>query len=157
MLVLGLWILLQPQMVFSLLVNVIAAVLLVMGIMNIVSGIRVQRAGGASFGIGSGVALILGAVLCEAFAGMFVAMFPLIIGIVLLVYGIAAMTGAQRNRQYVNVSSTSGIVYGLLVVIAGLFMLFHPFGSAMMIFRIFGGIILAMGVMELVNWVKFRN
>ncbi|WP_125571820.1 HdeD family acid-resistance protein [Lacticaseibacillus songhuajiangensis] len=156
MMALGGWILFQPGMVFGLLVNVVAAVLLVMGIMNIISGIRLQRQTGASFGVGSGVGLILAAVLVEAFAKVFLAMFPLFIGIGLLIYGIAAMTGAQHNRQYVNVSSTSGIVYGLLVVIAGLFMMFNPFGSAMLIFRFFGGVILFMGIMEVINWFKFR-
>lgn len=156
MVALGLWIVLQPNHVFGLLVNILAVVLLVMGISNIISGIRVRRAGGGNFGIGSGVALIVAAIFAEALAGTVIAMFPLIMGIVLLVYGISALAGARSSRQYVNVSNTSGIVYGILVVIAGLVLLVNPFGSAMMLFRIFGGILLAMGVMEFINWFKYR-
>lgn len=155
--VLGLWIVLRPHVVFGLLVNILAVVLLVMGISNLISGLRVRRAGGASYGLGSGVALIVAALLVEVLAGAVIAMFPLLFGIGLMIYGITALTGAQRSRQYVNVSNTSGIVYGILVVIAGLILLVNPFGSAMMLFRIFGGILLAMGLMEAVNWFKYRQ
>lgn len=153
---LGAWLLLSPRAVFGVIVNVVAGVLLVMGIMSLISGARVRRAGGANIGVGSGVGLIVAAFLVEIFAGVFISMFPFISGILLIIYGISSIGGASASRQYVNVSNASGVIYGVLVIIAGIVLMFNPFGSMMLLLRVFGGMLVVMGVMEFINSFRYR-
>ena len=153
---LGIWLLLSPRTVFGILVNVVAGVLLVMGIISLISGARVRRAGGANVGVGSGVGLIVAAFLVEIFAGVFISMFPFISGLGLIVYGISIVSGANASRQYVNVSNASSVVYGVLVIIAGSVLMFNPFGSMMLLLRVFGGILVTMGVMTFINSFRYR-
>lgn len=156
MVVLGVWMVISPRMVFGMSVNIIAAVLLISGIVNLITGAKVRRVGGVNLGTGSGVALIIAAILVELLSGAVISMIPFLIGIGLIVYGISEISGARSSRQYVNVSSTGPVIYGVLVIIAGLVLLVNPFGTMMTLFRILGVILVVMAIVECVNYFRYR-
>ncbi len=155
MILLGGWIIAQPGRVFGLIVNILALVLFVFGISNLISGFRARRSGAGNVGLGIGVGLLIAALLVEGLAGMVVSMFPVIAGIALIIYGASMLMGA-RQQQFVNVTRTWPTIYGVLVLLAGIFLVIHPFGTAMFVFRVLGAIFLMMGVSELVSWIKYK-
>ncbi|WP_155286935.1 HdeD family acid-resistance protein [Lacticaseibacillus zhaodongensis] len=156
MFILGVWMAINPRMVFGLSVNIIAAVLLISGIMNLITGAKVRRAGGSNFGTGSGIALIVAALLVEVLSGAVLSMIPFLFGLGLIIYAISEISGA-RSSQYVNVSGTGTVIYGVLILVAGLVIMFNPFGTVMTMLRILGVILVVMAVMECVNYFRYRQ
>lgn len=74
---------------------------------------------------------------------------PLIIGIILMIYGVNKIIGARQQQQYVNVSPWSTIIYGVALLIIGFVMAINPFKTVMMVFALFGGVLVVMGILQL--------
>jgi uncharacterized membrane protein HdeD (DUF308 family) len=156
MIVLGAAIVAAPNLVFGAIVNILSLIFLVCGVFSLLKNWRMQRQGLVTAGYGPGIALLIGALLVESLSGMVISMLPALAGFALIMYGVAMISGARSNRQYVNESVVWPTIYGVLVLFAGAFLLFHPFGTAMFLFRVLGAVLAVMGVMELINWFKYR-
>lgn len=155
MIILGGTIVAAPGRVFGMIVSIVAVILLAFGIINLIKGMRARRQGLPDVGVNVGVGLLIAAVLVWGLSGMIISMLPAFAGIGLLLYGGTMISGARSSRQYVNESTVGPTIYGILVVLAGIFLLFHPFGTAMFIFRVLGATLLVMGIMELINWFRY--
>jgi len=151
MLGVGAWIVIAPHSVFSVVVWLIAGALILGAITAFANGRR------SGYGTMSGTGLLIAAVLVLLLSRPVVAALPWILGIMLVVYGINHVVSARRDQQFVNVSPIPAILYGILVIIAGVLLFFHPFGAAILAFRIFGGFLVVMAITELFGWLTYRN
>jgi uncharacterized membrane protein HdeD (DUF308 family) len=74
---------------------------------------------------------------------------PFILGLILIFMGINRLvSGFSRNRTYVNVTPWPMAIYGALLIIAGIVLVINPFGTLMLLFRFFGGTLIAMVIID---------
>ena len=152
MLVLGVVIAAAPQLVFNSSVAVIGLLLLILGIYQLITAIR--HRGGSLYG---GIILIVLSLLAEGLATIVISMLPFFLGVMLVLFGVNKIRNATADREYVNVPAWPSVVYGVLTIIAGAVLLFNPFGTAMVAFRIFGGYLVVMAILECVDWFRLRR
>ncbi|RCT72400.1 hypothetical protein B1171_09325, partial [Enterococcus faecium] len=50
-----------------------------------------------------------------------------------------------------------GVYFCILLLIGGFFLLFNPFKSLMLLFQIFGFILIFMGIQEIINFIRIRK
>jgi len=157
MLGLGAWIVLAPNSVLSIITWVIAIGLLIAAFNAFGASRDLKRAGYSGIGSMGGVGFLIAAVLVLVLAKPVLSLLPLVLGISLLIYGITRITSANRQQQYVNVSPVPTVIYGILVALAGLVLIFNPFHAVLLMFRIFGGILIVMAVTELFGWFRYNK
>ncbi|WP_225046768.1 DUF308 domain-containing protein [Lacticaseibacillus kribbianus] len=80
-----------------------------------------------------------------------VSLLPVLFGLMLVLYGINRITSARTRQQYVNVSAVPGVVYGVIVAAAGVFLLFNPFSTVMLMLRVLGVTLIVMAGAECVD------
>lgn len=152
MLVLGVVVAAWPKLVFNSSVAVIALLLLVLGVYQLVMALR--HRGGSLYG---GIILIVLSLLAEGLATIIISMLPFFLGVLMVLFGINKIRSATTDREYVNVPAWPSVVYGVLTIIAGVLLLLNPFGTAMVAFRIFGGYLVVMAILECVDWFRLRR
>jgi len=99
--------------------------------------------------------LLFGIVLVSA-PNFFVSVLMYLLGIILLVGGVEQIIVLIRARKYATVPVFFYIV-PVLILIAGVVVLFNPFKSAATIFVLIGITCLIYGIMEFVYWLKFKR
>ncbi|MFD1466081.1 HdeD family acid-resistance protein [Lapidilactobacillus mulanensis] len=157
--VFGLLIALNPGTFINFAINVIALYLVVMGVLNLVSGLKNRHAETSSMNstMVMGIIELVGALFVWLFAKPLLGMLPFVIGIVLLIHGINYIMQVRNNKRYVNSSTLPSYVYGGLVIIAGIVMIFNPFGSLTLLFSIFGWLLVVMGIAEIFGTRLFKK
>lgn len=150
MILIGAWILIEPHQVYRSFLWIVAAVLIVAAIPKLVDGFSAKKRSG-TYGtpLFTGIVYLLVALLLPAIVMPLMSMGPFIIGIVLIVYGINKIMSARHQQQYVNVAPWPTIVYGIALIIIGAIMVINPFRTVMMVFSLFGGLLVVMGILQL--------
>lgn len=155
--VLGLALAFYPQLSLNGIVKLIALYLAIMGAIDLIGGNK-ERTQGASMNqtmIG-GIIKLVAAVFVFFFAKGLLNLIPFILGIVLLVHGINYVMQLRGHRQYVNVSPVPGYIYGILLIIAAVVMIWNPFSTITVLIRIFGWILVVMGIFEIAGTRFFK-
>lgn len=154
----GLIITLYPHPVFRFGVYAISLYLLISGIISITSSRHArQQTNFYSLAFFSGAFKIIAALFILIFARGIVSILPIFLGIILLMYGIFKFGQAWNQRQVVNVKPWGALIYSVLVILAGAFLLFNPFKSVLLGFQIFGVILIIMSIGEIVTWWQTRH
>ena len=87
---------------------------------------------------------------------LFVNVLMYILGILLLVGGIEQIVTLIRARKRTTVPVAFYVV-PVLILIAGILVLFNPFKTAKTLFILIGVTCLIYGIMEFVHWLKFKR
>lgn len=154
---LGIAIALDPTGVSKIILNIIIAYNVVMGIFNLLSGLK-NKVDGYNPTIGFAIFYFVCALLIFLFAKPIVSMLPILLGIAFIIGGAMRLTQSLGLRnQYVNVNWLPMFVYGGFMIGAGILLVINPFSSAMMFFRFFGIILTISGISELVAFIRLRN
>lgn len=151
---LGLFILINPALVFTSIIYIIAGYLTIIGIINLVQGIQ-QRQGGTVVNpvFIIGVMYLLGALITLLFAKTIVSFLPVLLGIVVVLNGLLQWGSVNGPVKEVNPRFTLGSrIYSIILILAGLLIIFNPFTSLLVLFRVFGGVLVMMGVAEIVGY-----
>jgi uncharacterized membrane protein HdeD (DUF308 family) len=129
-LIAGLCLLFWPLRTAAVLVAILAAFLLISGIIGAISAV-VQRDAGWGWRLGGGILgilvgiILLASPVAGALAIVSVQFFLLALG--LIVMGIAIMVGGKYTSDAIGYQwSWSNFFLGVLVVLLGIFLLFHP-------------------------------
>ncbi|QVI35279.1 hypothetical protein BVJ53_09140 [Lacticaseibacillus chiayiensis] len=150
MILIGAWILIEPHQVYRSFLWIVAAVLIVAAIPKLVDGFSAKkRSGTYGTSLFTGVIYLIVALLLPAIVMPLMSMGPFFIGVVLIIYGINKIMGARRQQQYVNVSPLPTIIYGVALIVIGAIMVINPFKTVMVVFSLFGGLLVVMGIMQL--------
>lgn len=151
-LALGVLLLLVPKIVTSAAIALIAAYIAIQGIIGLVAAIRAGKDNPMQdnkMAEGLSIGLIVVAVVFYLLAKPLLASLPFILGLILIFMGINRLvSGFSRNRTYVNVTPWSMAIYGALLIIAGIVLVINPFGTLMLLFRFFGGTLIAMVIID---------
>ena len=140
MILIGGWILIDPHQVYRSFLWIVAAVLIIAAIPKLIDGFSAHKSSGTyGTSLFAGGFYLLLALLIPAIVKPLMSLGPLIIGII----------GARQQQQYVNVSPWSTIIYGVALLIIGFIMAINPFKTVMMVFALFGGVLVVMGILQL--------
>lgn len=151
----GVWFLLAPYSVYHVVKYVLIGGVLLMAAGAFIDAFRDQGQRQVALWRGSG--LLIGALVLSVLLRPALSMLPMIVGIILVIYGITRITTARDRQQYVNVSPFPTIIYGLVVAITGIVLLFNPFGSILALLQVLGVILIVMGVAELIDILRGRR
>ncbi|MGX6978273.1 DUF308 domain-containing protein [Vagococcus elongatus] len=149
----GIIIVMRPGATMNIFIKVIAGYFLVMGLISIVRGLkykeevlysRMSLMGGVLYLIIAGAAVL--------FMRTLIGLLPILLGIFIIVSGINKWV---YLNQFHMAEKRSYIYIGIMVAL-GIILLFNPFGAVLVAFRIFGVILIVMGIAELWNYVTYR-
>ncbi|MBO0471270.1 DUF308 domain-containing protein [Enterococcus sp. DIV0242_7C1] len=154
----GLLIVVNPRSVFQAAVYFISAYIAIMGILNLYDGFKVKKATG-TYGMSflGGIVLLVIAGIVLVFAKGIVSILPIFLGLAIVIVGVSRGMQAVNLRNYVNVNWLPMLIYSAILIIAGLVLTFNPFSSVLVLFQLFGGILIFMGIGEVVAFFQLRN
>lgn len=154
----GLLILINPRSVFQWVIYFISVYIAIMGVLNLYDGFKVKKATG-TYGMNflGGIILLVSAGVVLVFAKGIVSILPIFLGLVIVFVGVTRAIQSVNLRNYVNVSWLPMLIYSVILIIAGLVLTFNPFSSLLVLFQLFGGILIFMGIGEIVSFFQLRT
>ncbi|MEY8444622.1 DUF308 domain-containing protein [Enterococcus ratti] len=148
----GLAIILDPTAVFNFIGYLIAAYFVLSGVLNLLEANKNRkRTGSWGFGLMSGIIFFIAAMLVLAFASAIVSILPILLGAVIVLKSIFQLFVGLNTR------SKGWSAYSILLLLGGLILLFNPFKSLMVLFQLFGGLLVFMGGSEIVRLINVRK
>ncbi|MFD1392537.1 DUF308 domain-containing protein [Lacticaseibacillus jixianensis] len=146
----GVWFLLAPYSVYHMVKYVLLGGMLLLAVGAFVDAVRAPRGTLESqSALWRGGGLLVMALIFAVMLRPALALLPIVIGLMLVVYGISRIVTARDRQVYVNVSPFPTIIYGLVVAITGFVLLFNPFRSIMALLQVVGVMLITMGILEL--------
>ena len=155
--VLGALLVLCPQNAISFVVITIGILFIVPGLLALINYFASNKANRPEMpflfaGIGS---LLFGVVLV-AIPQFFVSVLMYVLGIILIIGGIEQIIVLIRARKNATVSFAFYLI-PLLILAAGILVLFNPFKTAETLFILIGIACFIYGIMEFIYWFKFKR
>ncbi|EMP9656051.1 DUF308 domain-containing protein [Enterococcus faecium] len=149
----GIAIVLNPSAVFHFIGYLITAYLVLLGLLNFFEAYRFKRKTGSwSIGLFSGLFFLILALIVYAFAPAIVSILPILLGLAVIINSLFQLFFSM------NTKAKSWSVYSsILLLIGGFVLLFNPFKSLMLLFQIFGFILIFMGIQEIINFIRIRK
>lgn len=148
----GIAIVLNPSAVFHFIGYLITAYLVLLGVLNLFEAYRFKRKTGSwSIGLFSGLFFLILALIVYAFAPAIVSILPILLGLAVIINSLFQLFFSM------NTKAKSWSVYSILLLIGGFVLLFNPFKSLMVLFQIFGFILIFMGIQEIINFIRVRK
>lgn len=138
----------KPGMVFNGIVYLVAAYFAFMGLLNLYTVLREKPRDASAYA--SGVLLLLVALGVIVLAKTIVSIIPFFLGLMVLLAGIRQLR-QELALNKVNQGRLSWLIFGLLLCIAGVVLMFNPFRSVLLLFQLFGGILIVYGISQLIN------
>ena len=77
-------------------------------------------------------------------------------GLFILISGITQLVQELQLKKD-GVARTGWFVFSILLMIVGALLLFNPFRSVLLVFQIFGGVLVVLGISRLVDFFRLRN
>ncbi|QIL46741.1 hypothetical protein G7081_06450 [Vagococcus coleopterorum] len=151
--VLGIVILFAPLAVKKVLFYLISAYLGFFGIMNLVTAFKRKQETGNLFGIEFiiGAMLILLAIINIVFMDLITKSIPIILGVLLILNALIQLSLGASIKEVNPKYRLTIIIYSVMVLIAGITLIFNPFGTDTTMLRVFGTVLVVMGAAELLN------
>ncbi|WP_165005952.1 MULTISPECIES: DUF308 domain-containing protein [unclassified Enterococcus] len=150
--VLGIVIVLNPSAVFHFIGYLITAYFALLGILNLFEAYRFKkRTGSWSLGLFSGLFFLIVALIVFAFAPAIVSILPILLGLAVIFNSLFQLFFSM------NTKAKGWSLYSIVLLIGGLVLLFNPFKSLMVLFQIFGFILIFMGILEIINFIRVRR
>ena len=148
MLLLGLFILINPGQTMTLLVRIIGAFFAVTGLIGISSKIVSKdfSFSGSSAIVGSTLSLVAGLVLI-ANPGFILGIINLIMGVIILVYGIMNLLSSIDMGKNMGALATAPVIMSAITILLGLIVIFAPLGDLLMM--VVGAVIIYNAVVSL--------
>ncbi|MCC8134861.1 MAG: DUF308 domain-containing protein [Tannerellaceae bacterium] len=152
--VLGLVLIVWPEVAVTYLVILIGIFFIIPGLYSLISYFLRDKSISSAFPLAAAGSILLGLLLvCTPVSFVHILMY--LLGAVLLVAGIQQIALLILARKW-HMIPWGFFIVPVLIFITGIMILTYPFETATHTFMVFGIAILFYGVCELVNWYKFR-
>lgn len=154
--VLGVLIVSRPGTFFQFAVYILAGLFALMGIFNLIVTKRAQAetgSNGAEFT--SGILLLIGALVILIFAKPIVSVIPFFLGLFILLSGIRQLIQEVRLSRE-GVGQTLWLIFSIILIILGGVLVFNPFKSVLVLFQVFGGILIILAISQVVQYIQSR-
>lgn len=157
--VLGIVLVLWPEMAVTYLVITIGILFILPGIFSLLSYFtrnrENQEGSGRTFPIEGAGSILLG-VWLVVMPEFFVNILMYILGVLLILAGVFQIVSLIKSRKYYRVG-WGYYVLPLFILITGILILAYPFGAAANTFVLFGVTSIVYGLSDIVNTYKFRK
>ena len=157
-LLMGILIFMYPTAVLKWLLYVIAGYFVVTGAVEIIAYFRVERGTGFfCFDFIGGILLMLLGIVIASHPVEIASLIHIFMGILVVIGGANAFI--QSRRVNAAAPGTAGMMtgYALAVMAVGVFIVFNPFTTQVVLYRFFAGVLMIMGISDLVWYFRFRN
>lgn len=149
---LGVAIFLRPRFVFNGIIYIIAAYVAFFGLLHLYSAYREkQRSGYVNLQLVSGILLLIASVGILLFSRVILASIPFFLGVTIIISGCLRLM-RSINQKKTGGSYIAGLIFSVLLIIAGIIFAFNPFRTWLVFFQIFGSILVIMGISEIFNY-----
>lgn len=156
--IIGLFGLFQPGHLLNIFIYVAAGFVAVFGLINIFSSVRQRsKTGQPNSNLTVGILQLIGALLIVILTKPILAFLPFFMGLALGISGIGKIGDALGHRQYVNVKPTPLIIWGVVLILMGLVLIFNPFNTVLLALRIFCAFLVINAIMDVFTARRFRN
>lgn len=153
----GALLLAMPQAVMKAIVYVLAGYLIVLGLLAIFSFARGRPVWLFGAGFAVGLVLIVFGILMIVFQRQLLSIVPILFGLLLVVGGAFVVALGINAGRFIGKSNWWLIILGALVVIGALVIVFNPFDSLMVLARIYGVIVIALGVAQAAIYFIYKD
>ncbi|NME48028.1 hypothetical protein HF860_12810 [Enterococcus gallinarum] len=150
-LIAGLIILIAPRSVFNTIVYLVAGYVACLGVINLYSNYKEKRQTGyVNMQMTTGILLLIAAAAILVFAKGLLSIVPFFLGIMITISGCTRLM-ASFNQKRNGLPFITGLLFSLFVIVAGIILVFNPFQTWLLFFQIFGGVLIFMGISDLIN------
>lgn len=157
--VVGIFLLVNPDTFTRVVIIIFGIVMLLVGLSALIRYLRGRKSGAASplTLIGAIIGLILGAI-CLFASGVIIGL----ISIIAIVYGIILIIAGcfkiqsffdARRAGFSNSGTVLLLVSGIIMIVFGIILVFHPFGTIEVLLQIGGIVLIAEAVIDLVTLI----
>lgn len=151
-LILGGFLISQPNRIITISMYVLAAYFLISGIEHLFSAYNIhKKLNMTSSDLLFGIVKIILALTLFFFYQSILAFFPIIIGLMIIFEGILQFIESFSPKDIF------GIIYSILLVIVGFVLLFNPFGTMIVFTRFLGCWLLIMAISEVIIYFRIKK
>lgn len=154
-LLLGLAMLFMPAAIITAIVYIIGGYLVVMGLVNI--AMYFMHKSDSSFELVGGILLAVIGVLLFVFTRQVASILPIFIGVFLVLAGIFQLVQGLDSKRVLGKFNWLQIVLGILVIVGGVIGIINPFDTLVVLFQLFGALLLIMAVNELLAYIQLKK
>lgn len=152
--ILGIVLLLWPMTTTKTFIYLFAAYFAVLGVMDIISYIRSKDSTGTLL---LGILKLIVALVIFAFPGEVGGFIGLIMGIAIVLIGVFNITRSLDLKRVGINTWTLILVLNIIVVIAGIIVIFNPFSTVVTLAQLLGAILIGKGIVDLVSCLTFSK
>lgn len=150
--IMGIALLIWPQTSTKTIVYLLAAYFVVMGVINIITYIRTKDSMG---GIVAGIFEIIIAILMFIFPAPVASIVIIILAALIILMSIVNIVRAIEMGKLGIKSWVTVLVINLVMLVAGIIIIFNPFSSVLVLMRVLGVVLIAKGIIDLVSYAYF--
>lgn len=151
-LVLGIFLFIQPDTIIRMISIILGGVILIPGIISLIDYFKNKYQASLISGV---VTIIIGLILIIN-TKLVASILPFILGIYFIVNGINRLQYAlQLKSQKMNY--TASLVFSLLIIICGILFIINPFGGALVITKVMGIFMVIYALLDLTNTIIIKK
>lgn len=154
---LGVLMLIAPAIVMQMIVYILAAYAIIMGVINIVAYLRNRQEGEVSFGLVTGGLLIVLGIVMIVFTKAILSILPIFLGALLILAGVSRLVEAIGGGTALGTPRILLIILAILIIIGGLLVILNPFSTSVLLFQVFGLLVILQGVGEFIAYFTFKK
>ncbi len=153
----GVILVLNPANALIIFSYVVSGFIIATGLMSFYSYHRAKKAGmQPGFGIVYGILSILIGIILILLPELLSSILPVVLGVIITISGAFKIQFALALRQYNQKAWVSSLIMAILMMVAGLFLIFNPFTTASLLTLAIGIIILVFSVLDLITTVIYK-
>lgn len=155
----GIILLLAPLAIRNIIFYLFSAYLAYFALLNFYSAYQTKKITGGILGIEfiiGGILLLL-AIINISFISAISRFIPIILGVLLIINALIKLSFSGAIKEVNPKYRLSMMIYSGIIILAGLTLIFNPFGTETTILRIFGTSLIIIGVIDLTTPTKELN
>ena len=151
-LVLGIFLFIQPDTIIRIVSIILGGIILVPGITSLLDYFKNKYQPSLITGI---VTIIIGLILIIN-TELVASILPFILGIYFIINGINRLQYALELKKQ-NINYTTSLVFSILIILCGILFIINPFGGALVITKVMGIFMIIYAVLDLANSIVIKK
>lgn len=152
-LVLGIFLFIQPDTVINMISIVLGVIILIPGITSLINYFRTKYSPNLITGV---VTSIIGLILIVN-TKLVASILPFILGIYFVVNGINRLQYALELKKEVKTNYLTSLIISILIIVCGILFVFNPFGGALVITKVMGIFMIVYAVLDICNSIVIKR
>lgn len=152
-LVLGIFLFIQPDTVINMISIILGVIILIPGLTALINYFRTKYSPNLITGV---VTSIIGLILIVN-TKLVASILPFILGIYFVVNGINRLQYALELKREAKTNYLISLIISMLIIICGILFIFNPFGGALVITKVMGMFMIIYAVLDICNSIVIKR